>query len=143
MSPSKSSFTLTPERLKQVDNSYLKFYTNPEFYDTFYETLLDQSMEIRKLLEDADDEKMKTILRDGLTFLISFAKDRKFAREKLERIGKKLSRENRNVSFYLYPLWVKAFTEAAQQFDDAFDEELEDAWRMTLVKGIDLILSFY
>lgn len=143
MNESKIDTPLDPDDLQRVENSYFNFYTNSEFYDTFYDIFIQQSQEIRDTFRGIDMDAQKKVLRDGLTFLIGYSKGKKFATEKIRKLGKNHSRDKINVPFYLYAIWVESFLTAAEQYDPEFSEATKASWKQALVKGIDLMLKYY
>ena len=113
------------------------------FFDDFYKDFTSQSSEIARAFEKTDMRAQKEALRDGLAFLIMYAKGNAHAGRMLDRIGGTHSRARMNIRPQLYPLWVNALVRAVKKAIPTLDRTSETAWRHILQLGVDRIQSYY
>lgn len=134
---------ITPEHHEKVAESFSRCCTKDGFFDQFYENLLKKGQKIEEMFLQSDMVVQKAALKNGLTFLIGYAKGSGIAQQKVRQLGESHSREQMNVSHDMYPHWVDALLEAAKKTDPAFEPQTEEAWRIVLSKGIALMKSLY
>lgn len=131
------------EYLEKVALSYGHCCSKPEFFETFYEIFLSKSPKIGEMFKNTKMTAQKEALRNGITFLISYAKGSKIAENKVNQLGESHKRDRLNVNPNMYPYWVDALMEAVKKTDSKHDAETEAAWRIVLSKGIETIKSQY
>ena len=61
----------------------------------------------------------------------------------LEYIARQHDRHHLNIEPDLYDLWLEALIDTVREFDNEFDEEIENAWRSVMRYGIEYMTSRY
>ncbi|PAU61783.1 globin [Pseudomonas indica] len=125
----------------RVMQSYGRCCASPAFFDTFYEIFLASSPQVREKFANTDMSQQKLLLRQGILNLVLYA--RGMPDSKLRALGESHSRERMDIRPELYDLWLDSLLGAIGRHDPECDAETRDAWREVLVKGINLIKSFY
>lgn len=128
---------------ERVMQSYGRCSVQPAFFDEFYSRFMASSPEVKTLFQNTDFKRQNTLLRVGLSYLIIYGDGSESVKGKIEELGTLHGRSKLNIRPELYPLWVDSLMEAVRQYDVRYTEELGQAWRETLQKGIRLMLSKY
>lgn len=131
------------DTFEKVFESYSRCHAQKDFFDDFYKLFMENAPEVRELFKNTDFKKQNTLLRVGLTYLISYAKGDPSVKAKIEELGALHGRAKLNIRPEWYPLWVNSLMKAAAKHDLYFNRELEQSWRKALQKGIDLMVSKY
>lgn len=131
------------KQLELVAQSYGRCCVSQGFFDTFYNIFLSKNPEIRKMFENTDMKKQKELLREGIAFLTTFAKNSPMAVRKIEKLGESHSANRLNVKPSLYPIWVDSLVEAIKKHDSNFNSDIEKAWRAVVALGISKMSSHY
>ena len=129
--------------MQDVLQSSSRCWEQASFFDEFYALFMENSPEVKSLFKNTDFKKQKTLLRVGLSYLISYAQGDESVKKKIEELGMLHGRHKLNISPAWYPIWVNSLMEVVSKHDAYFNHELEQSWRKTLQKGIDLMVSKY
>ena len=122
-------------------DSYERCLRAPDFFEGFYEVLLDSNDVIRPMFADTEFPRQHRLLQHGLGLLFIYAK-RQDA-ELLERIANRHSSDDIDVPPELYPYFVDSLVHAVSRSDPEFGSSIEEAWREVVRPGIDYMKSKY
>lgn len=111
---------------------------NAELIDDFYRIFLAKSDVIAELFRNTNMSAQKTMLHDSLDSLIEFSRTKEIS-PALEKLALAHGKKGSNVPLYLFDVWADSLMEALYIRDEAFCEEDELAWRLTLAPGITYI----
>ncbi|MDH5654362.1 MAG: globin [Spirochaetia bacterium] len=126
-----------------VSASYGKISLRKEFFDKFYDIFMGSHPDIRPMFAKTDFLKQKKLLKNGLSYMILFAKDMHTGKTAVENIARIHDKENVNVPPELYPYWIDSLIKTIKLFDTEFTEETEAAWREIMGKGINKFIEMY
>jgi len=101
----------------------------------FYEIFLSSSPEAAKKFEKTDMEVQKQLLRQSVSFMLSFSTTLKSSSH-LKSIARRHSKSQVDIHPGLYDQWLNCFLKTVKEFDPEFDQEIELAWRVILSPGI-------
>jgi hemoglobin-like flavoprotein len=129
--------------LDQVTASYHRCRNSEGFFDAFYERFLAKSPEVAQKFRHTDFKRQKLMLRESLISMLLFNLGVGTAREELERLGDRHSRQQIDISPRLYDLWLDSLCETIAEHDPEFKPELGEEWRRVMKPGIELLVSKY
>jgi hemoglobin-like flavoprotein len=117
----------------------------PDFLLDFYGRFMASSGEVREKFAKTDFKVQTRVLADSL-WAMSVAAQGKAgspAWGDLPRLAERHSRRNLDIAPGLYDQWLDCLVAAARKHDPEFSDELEGAWRETLLVGIEYLRSRY
>lgn len=120
-----------------VQKSYARCSKSAGFYDDFYNGFLDRSDEIREHFAETSRAKQKVFAHNGVSTILLFAMGSAKSKEHLDVLVGKHGPQELNIRPDLYPNWVEALVTAVRKHDPEFSPELNQAWRLTVQKGLD------
>ena len=123
---------------EQVVASYHRARETGQLFDTFYRIFLGKSPEIPSMFARTDFPHQKLMLRESILEMLVFAQTGSGRRE-IERLGER--HRQLNVTASHYELWLDALCGALRQHDPQFSPDLEQEWRDTMRKGIDVMVG--
>lgn len=129
--------------VNDVRNSFGRCTYSPGFLDDFYDNFLSKSPEIAEKFKNTDFAKQKEALKQGLGFLILFAKDHSVAKKKIAELGISHNKSHLNIRPDMYPLWQSALLETVEKHDKQFNFDLKNKWIQVITFGISAIKSAY
>lgn len=135
--------TKTKSDAELFNSSYERCQSKPGFLERFYEILLGSSEEVRAKFQHTDFARQTMILKASLFILMLVSSGTPEVLQHLERLAQLHSRKQLNIRPELYDLWLSCMLKAVAEFDPAFDEQTEQAWRSVLQHGIDYIKARY
>ena len=116
---------------------------NIEFIPKFYERFLSSSDEIRDKFKFTDFEKQNQMLLRSLKLAAGATSgDRESLREIRER-AETHNRQHLNIEPALYDLWLSCVIDVAREFDEQWNESIEDAWNAILGYVIRHMIKYY
>ncbi len=125
------------ERL--FDESYervlLETRDGREFFEAFYHCFLDSSPLARQKFRHTDMAKQRTMLKKSFYNLLAFYASGSMD-SVLERIALSHSHKGLDIPPDTYDIWLDCLTRTVKDYDPAFDETVELAWRLVLSPGI-------
>ena len=131
------------EKVAELFNdSYQRCQNNPAFMDIFYDLFLAPSPTVKEKFKATDFARQKRMLRGSLLHLIS-AYMGEDAHIRLGVIAETHSASGYNIEPQLYDLWRRAMLEAVRQCDPRFDDQIKEAWEVTIKGGIEFLVSKY
>ncbi len=127
----------------QVSQSFGRCCLSAGFFDDFYDKFLQSSPRVRDKFKSTDMVKQKSLLREGITFMIMFYDGSGVAASKVNRLAASHSRGQLNIEPELYRFWLDALMKSVAQHDSKFTPQLEKVWRTVMGKGIAAISGGY
>jgi hemoglobin-like flavoprotein len=121
---------------EQVIASYHRARETEKLFDTFYRIFLGKSPEIPPMFARTDFPHQKLMLRESILEMLVFAQTGS-GQDEIRRLGDR--HRQLNVKPVHYALWLDALCEALRQHDPQFSSEVEQMWRDTMRKGIDVM----
>ena len=101
-----------------------------------YNLFLAKPPDVRPMFARTDFPHQKLMLRESILEMLLFAQTGA-GREEIEKLGER--HRQLNVTTRHYEIWLDALCEALNEHDSQFTTELEDKWRSTMRKGIELM----
>ena len=102
------------------------------FIPAFYARFLNTSEEVREKFQFTDFTKQNGMLQRSLELCAgATAGDSEALREMRERATTH-DRDHLNIAPRLYAVWLESIIDAAREFDDQWDDDVEAAWRRIL-----------
>jgi hemoglobin-like flavoprotein len=126
-----------------VRQSFGRCTLTDDFLVTFYDILTRSSDEIRILFAHTDMPRQRSLLKEGLIYLISYPTGNEFARNRVIELGNSHGRTNLNVRPEFYQIWVDSLIQAIHRHDANYGPDLDAAWRRVLAPGIAAMISLY
>lgn len=102
------------------------------FLPSFYDRFLGSSEEIRQKFKNTDMRMQKQMLLRSLKLSAGATAGDREALQEINDRSETHDREHLNIRPGLYDYWLDAIIETAEQFDPAWDETVEAAWRRIL-----------
>ncbi len=138
-----SGVAVSPEAVDRVTESYGTCCSSPGFFDDFYAEFLANLGTANEKFVDADMDRQKELLREGVGFLVMYGKGGCIAASMLDRVGDTHAKKNLDIAPELYPIWINALLKSIEKHDSSYDAELRDTWKLVLGHGIERIQSHY
>jgi hemoglobin-like flavoprotein len=115
------------------------------FLESFYESFVGSSEEVREKFKNTDMKRQVKMLEDSLYVLAVAVQGGQGspARGALPGIARRHSRHDLDIRPELYDLWLDSLVETARTHDPEFTDASETAWRETLAAGIEYMRSHY
>ncbi|WP_166264622.1 globin [Marinobacter caseinilyticus] len=106
-----------------------------DFFEAFYQRFLGSSPQVSVLFRHTDMARQRSMLKKSFYSLIAF-----YASGAVDNVLRKIaylhSERELNIQPYLYDLWLESLISTVRDYDPAFDDEVELAWRLVLSPGI-------
>ena len=129
--------------IKDVQASFGRCGLNPDFLDSFYKNFLATSPEVAALFKNTDFKKQKKMLQMSLSMLLTYAMGTGVVDGYMQQLSEKHSRRGLSIDPRHYSSWQNSLMKAVKQYDPKLTPELEQAWRASLNKGIELMRAKY
>ena len=129
--------------VQDVQASFGRCGLNPDFLDAFYKNFLATSPEISTLFKNTDFKKQKKMLQMSLNMLLTYSMGTGVVDGYMQQLSEKHSRRELNIDPRHYSSWLNSLMKTVKQYDAKFTPELEQAWRASLNKGIELMRAKY
>ena len=123
---------ITPHTIAQ--QSYSRCLRSPDFFERFYELLLDSHPAIAPMFAQTYFPRQRQLLKHGLGLLLSYGN--KPDEALLDRLAARHSTSALNVAPELYASFVDSLVRVVGERDPKFDEGVEQAWREVVAPGI-------
>lgn len=134
----------TEERTLEIFNDSLETCTtHPAFLDKFYDFFVNASPEIAEKFAHTDIENQKHALHLSLYTLLMEVQGNPEADEHLKHIADLHSHTQLDIKPELYAIWLDCLLKAVRMFDPDYNDEVEQAWRYVMQKGIDFMIAHY
>lgn len=117
----------------------------PAFLHDFYEAFMASSDEVRAKFAHTEFARQTRVLSDSLYIMAIAAEsqDESIGWSELDRLAQRHARGGLDVRPGLYDTWLDCLLAAARQHDAQFAPEIEQAWRRTLLPGLERLRSRY
>jgi hemoglobin-like flavoprotein len=117
----------------------------PGFMESFYESFVSSSAEVREKFRNTDLQRQARMLSDSLYVLAVAVQGQTGspARGDLPRLAERHSRKDLDIRPLLYDHWLTCLIDTARRHDPEFTPEVEAAWRATLAVGIAYMKARY
>ena len=124
--------------------SYERCCAKPDFIPSFYRNFFAACPEAKPLFTKTDFRRQHNLLRHALSLLLLFPnKPETEGRSLLRRVAERHGRNDLAIAPSFYEPFVDSLVTTVQHHDPEFDPEVEAAWRSTVAKGIDYMISKY
>ena len=136
---------MSPDHVEVFRASLNRCLASSGFLESFYESFVGSSDEVREKFKSTDMKRQVRMLEDSLYVLavaVQGGQDSP-ARGALPGIARRHSREELDIRPELYDLWLSSLVETARRHDPDFDAGTEAAWRESLAPGIEYMRSHY
>ena len=118
--------------------SYHRCRSDAHFVDTFYELFLAKSPKIAAMFAQTDFKRQKLMLRESLLEMLSYDQGQAGSEEEIEKLAQR--HRDLQVTPEMFQMWLDSICEAVEQHDPEFTQEIGEAWRAAMQKGIDRML---
>lgn len=132
---------LTPK--DQFLQSLARCMENEKFIPAFYDRFLSTSEEIREKFRFTDFEQQNKMLLRSLRLAAGATAGESEALKELRERAKTHDQYHLNIEPPLYDIWLKAVIETVQEFDEKWDETVEDTWHTILGYVISYMVKRY
>ncbi|MFQ5569564.1 MAG: globin domain-containing protein [Rhodothermales bacterium] len=122
-----------------IHRSLKRCNRNPRFLDIFYEKFLSSSPEVRDKFSHTDMDRQKRMVEASLFMSILASDGVPYAASSIERLGE--MHGNLGVQPAFYNLWLDALIDTIAECDNAFDDDVETAWREVMHDIIAMMLT--
>ncbi len=134
---------MSRDATEAANASYQRCCTAPEFFESFYRNFFEACPEAEPKFANTDFERQNKLLRHAIGLLLILPKQPEADPTILARIADRHSRRDLDVHPSLYPFFVDSLIVTVQQYDPEFTPEIEDAWRTTVARGVEYMISRY
>ncbi len=115
----------------------------PGFLERFYELFMDSSPVVYGKLKHMNMAHQKIMVKSSLHIMMAMASGGLQQQKALQELAELHSRRQKDVRPELYDLWLDAMIKAAGESDPQFNAQIEQAWRIALMPGIEFMKSRY
>ena len=132
-----------PDEVKAFVESLNRCLATPDFLEDFYSIFIESSDEVREKFKFTDRKQQARVLAQSLFALAVFAQRTTGspAWGEFDRLASRHNRHDLDIQPELYDLWLACLLRAARSYDPLFSPKLENAWRHTLMLGIEYLRS--
>ena len=123
--------------------SYQPCCDQPGFFESFYRTFLAACPQAAPRFAHTDFARQNKLFRHAVGVLLIFPKASDAEPTLLSRIAERHSRRDLAVPAEMYPPFVDSLIATVKQYDSVFTPEVEAAWRRTVDKGVQYMVSRY
>jgi hemoglobin-like flavoprotein len=134
---------IDPESLNAAHASYERASAKEEFFATFYANFFKICPDARPRFSQTNFERQHKLLHHAIGLLLIYPKQHGDQPNLLSRLAHRHGRKGMDIPAGMYPPFVDALILSLRQFDPAFTDELERAWRDILATGVAYMRSKY
>lgn len=113
-----------------------------EFFTRFYERFIAASPVVEEKFAAIDMQMQKAMLKQSIYHLLNLFSTKKIT-DTLVEVAHRHDPEHADIPPELYLLWLECLIDTVREFDPAFDEEVELAWRMVCSQGIAFMIHVH
>ncbi len=124
-------------------NSLARCTESPEFLADFYRRFTSSSKEIEIRFVNPDFEKLQGMLLRSLQLTAAATTGDSEGLRELRARAESHDRDHLNIRPHLYDLWRTSLIETARDYDDEWDDDVEDAWNRILGHVINQMTRYY
>lgn len=130
------------EALMMARASYQRA-ASPPFFSAFYNRLFEVRPDTRPLFANTEFERQHKLLRHAIGLLLSFPEESDREPTILARLAERHSRRDLDVDPSLYPPFLESLIDTIKRYDPQCTPAVEQAWRVSLAKGLAYMQSRY
>ena len=128
------------ESFEVFRSSLLRCLSNLHFLESFYDTFMASSPEVREAFAHTDMERQKAMLNASLYQLMNlYGSDDAQARNHIEELGAAHGAYGHRIPLHLYDMWLESLMDAVKASDPNFSPEIDAVWREVMSMGIDIM----
>lgn len=116
---------------------------SPQFFSAFYNRLFEVRPDTRPLFANTEFERQHKLLRHAIGLLLSFPEEADREPTILARLAERHSRRDLDVDPSLYPAFLESLIDTIKRYDPQYTPAVEQAWRVSLAKGLTYMQSRY
>jgi hemoglobin-like flavoprotein len=132
------------EKVKIVNDSFLRVKDDPAFASDFYLNLFFLKPKIKDYFKNTDFEHQHKALMRGLEFMMGFLDHSDAnARQQVVRISQTHSKKNMNIHPHDYYYWLEALILTVKSHDKQWHQDMIYYWREVISFPITFIISQY
>lgn len=105
------------------------------FFEAFYERFVAASPEVAEKFRHTDMPRQQAMLKKSFYHLLTFYAS-SHADYYLDKVAISHNRRHLDIHPPLYDLWLETIVATLRDFDPAFDDTVELAWRLVMTPGI-------
>ena len=113
-----------------------------EFFTRFYERFIAASPVVEEKFAAIDMQMQKAMLKQSIYHLLNLFSTQKIT-DTLVEIAHRHDPQHADIPPELYLLWLECLIDTVREFDPAFDEEVELAWRLVCSQGIAFMIHVH
>lgn len=137
----EASNQITPKT--RFTDSLARCSLDEGFVPAFYERFMASSPEVSKRFRYTEFEKQNRMLLNSLELAAHAIDGEPEALSELKKRSQTHDRHHLNIEPELYDLWLDSLVLAAQEFDNSWDDDVEEGWRTVLGFVIHRMISSY
>ena len=126
-----------------VSDSFKRCGLSDYFYDSFYDTFLSKSDEIKALFAKTKFEKQKKLLKMTITTIVRHPLAHRTTQSVLKNVGQTHNKNGYNIRAELYDIWLDSLCNTVEKHDFQYTPQIEQAWRSYMEEAISIILANY
>ena len=131
------------EKVLNVQTSFGRCSINPSFLEDFYSVFIKSHPSLKEIFKNTDMAAQRSLLKNGLTYMIMYAGGSGIAKNKIEKLGESHSRAGMNIPPDLYIYWINSLLKVIKIHDKNMTKELFEDWKIVIVHGVDKMKSMY
>ena len=113
---------------------------HPRFTEIFYSHFLDASPEIKLLFKNTDLQHQMNMLEKSLRIIVSVSEQNWTSDQFLSKIAK--HHKSMNIKPEHYKHWETSLLLAVAECDPEYDEQIKQAWKDILSRGINFMMQY-
>ena len=129
--------------VQDLTRSYGRCTLSPSFFDDFYEELMQSSPDIKNKFTGLDMAKQKSLLKEGISFLLMLNKGSDVAKRKISALAGTHSKDHQNIEPWMYDHWKASLLKTVKAHDPKIDDALLESWDLALQGGIKMLIEKY
>ena len=98
---------------------------------------------VKKKFANTDFDRQYRLIDHGIGLLLNFSRQPQEGPNILSRLAAKHSRTDLDINPAMYQGFVIALMATVRQYDKEFTPEVEEAWRIAILDGMDYLASKY
>lgn len=114
-----------------------------EFLEAFYQHFMDSSEEIRKRFRFTDFEKQQGMLLNSLKLSAGATDGDSQSLQDLRERAETHDRYHLDIKPELYEFWIASIIQTASEYDQQWDDEIEESWRTILEFVVARMIKHY
>lgn len=114
-----------------------------EYIPSFYKRFMSSSDEVREKFRTTDFDRQNLMLVRSLKLAARATDGEQEALQELKDRARSHDRYHLNIKPELYELWLTSILETSKEFDEKWNEEIEDAWNSILGYVIKYMIRRY